>query len=184
MILRFMEQKGLMEYLLLTLLVLRNYQPKLILRCMEVLIKNQINCLLMGADAYRTHISQLEAYSWTYLSSQIASLPYMNDNPLTSGYYKYHNQTNWQDQVFKSSMSQNYFLKVRGGDDIAKFGLSVGYLNNKGIVEGTESNRYSTRLNAALRLTEKLTVDANMSFINNIQNQWDQGFAYKTAQFI
>jgi TonB-linked SusC/RagA family outer membrane protein len=135
---------------------------------------------LMGADAYRTHISQLEA-SRGLTQSQIASLPYMNDNPLTSGYYSYHNQTNWQDNVFKSSMSQNYFLKVRGGDNIAKFGLSVGYLDNKGIVDGTDSNRYSTRLNAALRLTEKLYVDANMSFINNTQNQRDQGLAYKTS---
>ena len=135
---------------------------------------------VMDADAYRTHISQLE--STRGLSPvQISHLPYMNDDPNDLGYYKYHNNTNWQDQVFKSSMSQNYFLKVRGGDDIAKYGLSVGYLNNKGIIENTESNRYSTRLNASLRLTEKLTVDANMSFIQNIQEQRDQGSAYLTS---
>jgi len=135
---------------------------------------------VMDADAYRTHISQLEV-SRGLSQDQIANLPYMNDNPLTPGYYKYHNETNWQDNVFKSSISQNYFLKIRGGDNIAKYGLSVGYLNNQGIVENTESNRYSTRLNAALRLTEKLYVDANMSFINNIQEQRDQGFAYNTS---
>ncbi|WP_281225992.1 SusC/RagA family TonB-linked outer membrane protein [Flavobacterium aquiphilum] len=129
---------------------------------------------LLGSDAYRTHISQLE--STRGLSSQeIANLPYMNDNVGSVGYYKYHNETNWQDQILKSSYNQNYFLKIRGGDEIAKFGLSVGYLDNQGVVEGTGSKRYSTRLNAALRLTEKLTVDANLSFINNEQDQWDQG---------
>lgn len=135
---------------------------------------------LMGADAYRTHISQLEV-SRGLSQDQIANLPYMNENPLIPGFYNYHNESNWQDKVFKSSISQNYFLKVRGGDDIAKFGLSVGYLNNKGIIENTESSRYSTRLNAALRLTKNLSVDANMSFINNIQNQRDHGLAYKTS---
>lgn len=135
---------------------------------------------VMGANAYRTHISQLEV-SRGLSQDQIANLPYMNDDILSSGYYKYHNDTNWQNNVFKSSISQNYFLKIRGGDNIAKYGLSVGYLNNQGIVENTESNRYSTRLNASLRLTEKLYVDANMSFINNIQEQKDQGFAYKTS---
>lgn len=135
---------------------------------------------VMGADAYRTHISQLEV-SRGLSQDQIASLPYMIDNPAVPGYYKYHNNTNWQDNVFKSSISQNYFLKIRGGDNIAKYGLSVGYLNNQGIVENTESNRYSTRLNASLRLTEKLYVDANMSFINNISEQRDQGLAYKTS---
>lgn len=135
---------------------------------------------VMGSDAYRTHLSQLEA-SRGLSQDQIANLPFMNDNPQTPGYYQYHNNTNWQDQVFEPSFSQNYFLKVRGGDDIAKYGLSVGYLKNEGIVDGTESNRYSTRLNAALRLTEKLYVDANMSFISNINEQRDHGFAYKTS---
>lgn len=135
---------------------------------------------LLGSDAYRTHLSQLEA-SRGLTQSQIATLPYMNDNPDVSGYYKYHNNTNWQDQIFKSSVNQNYFLKVRGGDDIAKFGLSVGYLDSKGIVDQTQTKRYSTRLNAALRLTEKLSVDANLSFINNVDSQWDQGYAYKTS---
>ena len=135
---------------------------------------------LLGADAYRTHISQLEA-TRGLSQEQIANLPYMNDNVGSVGYYKYHNQTNWQDQVFKSSYNQNYFLKISGGDEIAKFGLSVGYLDSKGIVEGSESKRYSTRLNAVLKLTEKLTVDANLSFINNEQEQWDQGNADKTS---
>jgi len=129
---------------------------------------------VMGSDAYRTHISQLEA-TRGLSSQQIANLPYMNDNIGSIGYYKYHNQTNWQDQVFNSSYNQNYFLKIRGGDEIAKFGLSVGYLDSKGVIEGTDSKRYSTRLNAALRLTEKLSVDANLSFINNEQEQWNQG---------
>jgi TonB-linked SusC/RagA family outer membrane protein len=135
---------------------------------------------LLGANGYRTHLSQLEA-TRGLSQQQIASLPYMNDVLGSAGYYTYHNQTNWQDQIFKASTNQNYFLKIRGGDEIAKFGLSVGYLNSKGIVDQTDNTRYSTRLNAALRLTEKLTVDANLSFINNAQNQWDQGFAYKTS---
>jgi TonB-linked SusC/RagA family outer membrane protein len=134
---------------------------------------------LLDAADYRTHLSQLEA-TRGLSQQQIANLPYMNDNIGSAGYYKYHNETNWQNEVYKSSINQNYFLKVRGGDEIAKFGLSVGYLDSKGIVDKTDSQRYSVRLNAALRLTEKLTVDANLSFINNQQNQWNQGFAYTT----
>ncbi|SHG46915.1 TonB-linked outer membrane protein, SusC/RagA family [Flavobacterium fluvii] len=135
---------------------------------------------LLGSDAYRTHLSQLEA-SRGLSQQQIGALPYMNDTEGSAGYYKYHNDTNWQDQVFKSSVNQNYFLKIRGGDEIAKFGLSVGYLNSKGTVDKTESTSYSTRLNAVLRLTQRLTMDANLSFVNNISDQWDQGFAYKTS---
>ena len=135
---------------------------------------------LLGANGYRTHLSQLEA-TRGLTQNQITALPYMNDVVGSAGYYKYHNNTNWQDQVFKPSMSQNYFLKVRGGDEIAKFGLSVGYLDSKGIIDQTNTKRYSTRLNAALKLTDRLSVDANLSFVNSTQEQWDQGFAYKTS---
>ncbi|MBF4470715.1 SusC/RagA family TonB-linked outer membrane protein [Flavobacterium sp. HJJ] len=138
---------------------------------------------LLDADGYRTHLSQLEA-TRGLSQQQIASLPYMNDNVGSPGYYKYHNLTNWQDKVFKSSINQNYFLKVRGGDDIAKFGLSVGYLDSKGIIDKTDSKRYSVRLNAALRLTEKLSVDANLSFINNQQNQWNQAFSNTSPLYL
>ncbi|MGQ7945617.1 SusC/RagA family TonB-linked outer membrane protein [Flavobacterium sp. WC2509] len=138
---------------------------------------------LLDAGEYRTHLSQLEA-TRGLSQGDIANLPYMNDNVGSVGYYKYHNATNWQDQVFKSSINQNYFLKVRGGDEIAKFGLSVGYLDSKGIIDGTDSQRYSVRLNAALRLTEKLSVDANLSFINNQQNQWNQGFSTTSPLYL
>lgn len=135
---------------------------------------------LLGSEAFRTHLSQLEA-SRGLSQQQIAALPYMNDAVTYPEYYKYHNNTNWQDEVFKSSVNQNYFLKIRGGDEIAKFGLSVGYLNSKGTVDKTESTSYTTRLNAVLRLTQRLTMDANLSFVNNLSDQWDQGFAYKTS---
>lgn len=128
---------------------------------------------------FRPYLSQLMA-SRGDSQQQIANMPWMNDNPQSENYYPYHNVTNWQDKVFKSSINQNYFLKIRGGDDIAKYGISVGFLNNEGVVGDSNLKRYSTRLNAALRLTDKLSVNANLSFIFNEENLYNQGPAYKT----
>ncbi|WP_026712732.1 SusC/RagA family TonB-linked outer membrane protein [Flavobacterium daejeonense] len=138
---------------------------------------------LLGANGYRTYMSQLEA-SRGLTQSQIAALPYMNDEVGSTGYYTYHNNTNWQNEVLKSSVNQNYYVKIRGGDDIAKFGLSVGYLDSKGTIDKTESKRYSTRLNAALKLTNKLTVDANLSFVQNQQDQWNQGASFTSPLYL
>ena len=135
---------------------------------------------VMRSGDYRTYLSQLIATRGD-TQQQIANMPWMNDNRQSADYFLYHNNTQWQDQVFKSSANQNYYLKIRGGDDIAKYGLSVGYLNSEGIVRNTGLERYNTRLNAALRLTEKLSVDANLSFIYNTENLRDQGLAYKTS---
>ncbi|WP_066220254.1 SusC/RagA family TonB-linked outer membrane protein [Formosa haliotis] len=129
---------------------------------------------------FRPYLSQLMA-SRGDSQDEIANSAWMNDNAQSESYYPYHNVTNWQNQVLKSSANQNYFLKIRGGDDIAKYGISVGYLNNEGIIGDSNLKRYSTRLNAALRLSDKLFVDANLSFIFNEENLYDQGLAYKTS---
>lgn len=129
---------------------------------------------LLGAEALRTHFTQL-ASSQGFSQQQVAGAPFLNDLAGSPGYYQYQNNTNWQDQVLRQSMNQNYYLKVRGGDEVAKYGLSLSYLDSDGIVEQTNAQRYGTRLNASLRLTKKFNVDANLSFINNIQKQWAQG---------
>lgn len=135
---------------------------------------------VMNSGQYRTYLSQLMA-SRGDTQQQIANMPWMMDNRDSGVYYQYHNNTDWQDKVFRSSQNQNYYLKIRGGDDIAKYGISVGYVNSEGISGNSDLQRYSTRLNAALRLTDKLSVDANLSFIYNTENQNDQGLAYKTS---
>lgn len=135
---------------------------------------------VMKSGAYRTYLSQLLA-SRGDSQQQIASMPWMLDNSNSGYYYQYHNETNWQDKVFKGSTNQSYYLKIRGGDEIAKYGISVGYLNSEGIVGNTSLKRYNTRLNAALRLTDKLSVETNLSFIYNNENQNNQGLAYKTS---
>ncbi len=134
---------------------------------------------VMGASDYRVYISQmlkLKGLSETELKSQ----PFMIDDTTYRGYYKYHNNTNWQDQVFNNSYTQNYYLKVTGGDNIAKYALSVGYLSNDGITKNTGLHRYNTRLNADLKLTPKLTMQGSLSFAYSEQNLRDQGLSPKT----
>ncbi|GGF78434.1 TonB-linked outer membrane protein, SusC/RagA family [Wenyingzhuangia marina] len=135
---------------------------------------------VMDSNAYRTYMSQLVATRGDS-QQQISQLPWMNDDPQSLSYYRYHNNTNWQDQVFKSTENTSYFLKIKGGDNIAKYGLSVGYLKNQGITQGTDLSRYNTRLNADLRLTEKLSILSNISFAYNEETQNHQGQAYKLS---
>lgn len=137
------------------------------------------NIPVMEAADYRIYLSEL-LKSGGYTGNQIAALPYMNDNPSSPGYYDYHNNTNWQNQVFKRSFNQNYYLKVTGGDDIAKYSLSMGLTNNKGITRETNQQRYNTRFNADFNLAKKLTASANLAFSYSEQKLYDQGIAPKT----
>lgn len=134
---------------------------------------------VMQSDSYRLYLSEL-LQSGGYTSAQISALPFMNDNP-NSNYYTYHNNTNWQKEIFRKSYDQNYFLKITGGDDIAKYALSIGYLKNKGVVDSTDLIKYNTRFNAEFKLTQKLTANANLAFTYAEQNLKDQGLSTKTS---
>jgi TonB-linked SusC/RagA family outer membrane protein len=134
---------------------------------------------VMQADHYRIYVSDLLKTRPGYTDAMIQAQPYMNDNPGTD-YYKYHQDTNWQDQVLGNGSSQNYYLKVTGGDDIATYALSLGYLNNKSITNETDLTRYQTRFNANLNLTPKLKSVINLAFTRSEQNLRDQGNYYPT----
>lgn len=133
------------------------------------------NLPLLNTSDYRLYLSDILRTSGQ-TDDQIQAQPYMNDNPATNPlYYSYHNNTNWQNKVFSPSSSQNYYLKVTGGDNIAKYALSVGYLKNNGIIDSTGLQRYNTRFNADLNLTPKLTANTNLSFSSTEQTLKDQG---------
>lgn len=134
---------------------------------------------VLGAADYRTYLSDLLKTSGLN-DDFIKSIPFMNDNKSNPDYYRYHNETNWQKEVMKNSYNQNYHLRVTGGDDIATYALSLGYTSNKGITSNTGLSRYFMRFNANLKLTSKLTANANLAFTSSQQDLKDQGINTKT----
>lgn len=134
---------------------------------------------VMEADNYRIYLSDLLRTRPGYTDAMIKAEPYMNDAD-NLDYHNYHQNTNWQDKVASSGISQNYYLRVTGGDEVATYALSLGYLNNEGLTNNTDLTRYQTRFNANLNLTAKLKAQANLAFTRSEQNLRDQGQAYAT----
>jgi TonB-linked SusC/RagA family outer membrane protein len=135
---------------------------------------------VMDAGSYRTYLSEM-LQSKGMSSTEIAALPYMNDDPNNPLYPTYHFNTDWQRKVLANSKTNNLFLKVTGGDNIATYGLSVGYMKTDGVVKSTDLTRYNMRFNADFNFSKKFTGAANISMANAQQNLRDQGLAEKTA---
>ena len=136
---------------------------------------------VMNANNYRIYLSEI-LQSKGMSSSDIAALPYMNDDTASNAaYYRYHNNTNWQRNVLKNSVNQNYYLKVTGGDNIATYALSVGFSKNAGVITNTDLTRYNTRFNAKFNFTKKFTGEANLAFNYNQTNLKYQGVVEKTG---
>jgi TonB-dependent SusC/RagA subfamily outer membrane receptor len=135
---------------------------------------------VMNAASYRTYLSEM-LQSKGLSSTTIAALPYMNDDPNSPTYTTYHNNTDWQKKVLANSATKNLFLKVTGGDNIATYGLSIGYMKTDGVVKSTDLSRYNMRFNADFNFSKKFTGAANISMSQISQNLKDQGIAGKTA---
>ncbi|OCX52129.1 SusC/RagA family TonB-linked outer membrane protein [Mucilaginibacter sp. PPCGB 2223] len=134
---------------------------------------------VMNAADYRIYLADLLKTAPGMTDATIQSQPYFNDNP-NPDYYTYHQNTNWQNLVTNSGYSQNYYLKVSGGDNIATYALSMGYLKTNGLTDNTGLTRYETRFNANLNLSTKLVGKINVAFTRSQQDLRDQGEAYNT----
>ncbi|MBO9203790.1 MULTISPECIES: SusC/RagA family TonB-linked outer membrane protein [Niastella] len=118
---------------------------------------------VMNAAQYRPYLSDI-LQSQGMTENQVSKQPYMTDDPTNPQYFPNHYNTNWQDAIFKNSLSQNIYLRVTGGDNIARYALSMGYLKNQGVIKNTDLVRYNTRLNADLNLSKRLLLNSNLSF--------------------
>lgn len=136
---------------------------------------------LMDASAYRTYLNEV-LLSQGLAPAQIAAMPFMNDartgNP---SYFRFHNNTNWQDQVLRNSMNKNIYLKVTGGDNIATYALSIGLSNAEGIMKSNSLTKYNTRFNAAFNFSKRFTGQANLAFTFSEQQNRHQGIDAKLS---
>lgn len=128
---------------------------------------------MMDAWSYKTYLTDM-LLSQGMSSSDIQALPYINQEKPTvenwgiagnKDYYRYNQQTDWQDEVFRSSINTNYHVNITGGNDNTLFAFGVGYLGHEGLVENTAFNRYSTRANAKIKMTDWFRLNANVSFV-------------------
>ncbi len=87
--------------------------------------------------------------------------------PGEAGYIDYRHNTNWQDLIFDNSTFYNLNLKVKGGDEIARYGLSFGYMKGGGVVDETSFSAYNLRFVSLLNIFTWLKMDAVVSLNYN-----------------
>ncbi|WP_372771919.1 SusC/RagA family TonB-linked outer membrane protein [Mangrovibacterium sp.] len=139
------------------------------------------NIPMMNASQYKSYLVDQIGSSGLYTDAEVAQLPFLNESPSFTDYTTYHNETNWQDEVFRDSYSKNYYLRITGGDDVAKYGLSVGYMANEGVISSTDFNRLTTRFNADSKITSKLSFSGNLSVNYQDNEMRDEGLNEQSA---
>lgn len=73
---------------------------------------------------------------------------------------------NWMDAAYRNSIRQEYNVSVSGTTGRASIFASFGYLNNQGIVHGSDMYRYTARLRTDYQAKSWLKVGGNVSYTN------------------
>jgi len=72
--------------------------------------------------------------------------------------------TNWQDEVTRTGISQSHNLSFGGGTDKTTYGVSIKYLDNQGVIKTSSLNRWIGRMNVEQKaFNDKLTVGFNLT---------------------
>lgn len=99
-----------------------------------------------------------------YVPNVRTELPHLFDsqgNPLYD--------TNWEKEVYKPSLSNSQQLTVQGGAESLVYSLSLGYLDQNGLMKGSEFNRYSGRATVDDDVNKWLKVGGSLSTIRSTQ---------------
>ncbi|MDR6341378.1 TonB-linked SusC/RagA family outer membrane protein [Filimonas zeae] len=69
----------------------------------------------------------------------------------------------WQDEIFRKGLQQNYQVSASGGSSNVNYFFSVNNIRQEGIVIGTSNNLYSARANVEANFNQKLKLGINLS---------------------
>ncbi|GAC13730.1 SusC/RagA family TonB-linked outer membrane protein [Aliiglaciecola lipolytica] len=79
--------------------------------------------------------------------------------------------TNWFDEVTRSAMTTDMNLSISGSSDTSRFYASIGSFEAEGIVDGSQFERLSFRVNSEHEIIkDKVTVGQNFTITNQREN--------------
>ena len=152
----------------------------------ETLKPDQVRTIIdfrarIGMSTSPQQIPQLDPTQYKSLANEVLftsgkleedlpeTYPGLYSVPSNPMHIRYDHNTNWQNEVFSNSIFSDYYLRIMGGDQIARYGLSVGYLNHNGIVKNTNYTRFNVRFVGTFTLFRwlRLFVSSNLSMTNS-----------------
>ena len=136
------------------------------------------------------HISNktdlMDAYEFVQLQKEIYDLT-GNTNAYLQGYndkgekvndfytvdkYKGLKGTDWQDEIYRTSLSQNYNLSLSGGSKEAgnRYNVSFSAVDQDGIIVKSNFQRYQGKLNFQQKIGDNITIDLIANYSRAITN--------------
>ena len=133
---------------------------------------------LMDAGQYRSFASNLLQTTNTTLTE----FKFLHSEPDYYYYNVYHNNTDWNKEISRTALTQNYGLSIQGGDDIAQYNLSVGYGDSKSTLKRNDMQRFNVRFNTDIVLNKWFYTQFDASYTNVTRDLRSDG--WENNQFL
>jgi len=107
-------------------------------------------------------------------ASLITQLTDENGNPIS---------TKWSDKIYQKGFQQSHAITISGSTPMTNYFLSIGYLDQDGMVKTNSFKRKNARLNIDQKVNDYLKIGANISYTNgyNAAPQISSDYATGTA---
>ena len=87
-------------------------------------------------------------------------------NPIwTEAYDGKRNLIDWQDQMYQTGLKQQYGISASGGNEKTQYNLSLGYLDNKGIIVNTRYNRLTSRASVKSKVNDYIEFGGDFNYM-------------------
>lgn len=126
---------------------------------------------MMNGSQYKNYASGLLQSTGTLATN----FKFLNADPTYYWYNKYNNNTDWNDQVYREAITQNYALSVSGGGEVANYMLSLGFTKDNSTLEENNFNRLNIRFNTDIVLAKNFTMAFDAAYTNQTRKLLDTG---------
>ena len=109
----------------------------------------------LTGDAYARSIRESKANDGATLSNQIWNEAYDGKR----------NLIDWQDQMYRTGLKQQYGISASGGNEKTQYNFSIGYLDNKGIIVNTKYNRLTARAGVKSKVNDYIEFGGDINYM-------------------
>lgn len=131
---------------------------------------------MMNAEQFRAYLGDMLGDQVKGTTS-LSQIPFLNQDPDYFWYPLYHNETDWDKEMYRTTMTQNYKVSVEGGDDVAMYNLSLGYSQANSAMKNNDFNRLNLRFNTDIKIAKNLSTVMDIAYSRMAYNILDNGWA-------
>ena len=136
---------------------------------------------VLNGDQYSAYLSDMASTIKNMSASALNTYAFLDKSP--SNYYRkvFDNNTDWQTDMYRSAMTQNYKINVEGGDDVGMYVLSLGYAKSNSTGKGTDFSRLNLRFNTDIQVFNKVRTGLDIAYnqvsYNILDNGWSDDYS-------